>query len=455
MKFKKAVLGCLMTALLTPQVYAAVTADKAAQLGSVLTDIGAEKAGNADGSIPEYNGGLKTPPPQYKKGSGVRPDPFADEKPLVSITAANMSAYDSKLTMATKELLKRFPDTFRVDLYPTHRTAAFPEYVIDNTKKNATSAVTTDGGLGLKNAYPGYPFPIPQNGYEVMWNHLLRFVGVAVEGKYDTINVDLNGQATLATTGIIRQEFPIYDPAKEGMIKEDDTFTRLTIHYTAPARRAGESIMSMDFVNSDKHPRRAWQYLPGQRRVKLAPSISYDTPNPGTAGMSTYDDTWTFNGAMDRFNFKLIGKKELIVPYNSYKLVYESKGEDVIQGKHLNPDAVRWELHRVWVVEATLKPGKRHIYSKRIFYVDEDSWVALTSDQYDARDQLYRAGFSFYTTSYEIPAPQMDTMVVYDFVAGSYSLTGANTGPYGGNVQVPMLPDRDWSPDALAGAGVR
>ncbi len=61
-------------------------------------------------------------------------------------------------------------------------------------------------------------------------------------------------------------------------------------------------------------------YLPGQRRVKAAPDVAYDTPNPGTAGATTYDDAFMFNGAMDRYDFKLIGKKEMYVPYNAYKL---------------------------------------------------------------------------------------------------------------------------------------
>lgn len=455
MKFSKALIACVFAAIHTTSAQAAVTADEAAQLGATLTAVGAEKAGNADGSIPAYTGGVTTLPAGFTKGDGIRPDPFADEKPLVSITAENMAQYETKLTAATKELLTRFPDTFRVDLFPTHRSVAFPQYVLSNTAKNAQSAVTTGGGVGLQNAYAGYPFPIPKTGNEAMWNHLMRFVGHAFQSKFDTVNVNANGRPTLSTTGEITQEFPIYDPKKTGMISDEDVFYRIKINYTAPARRSGEAVLTMDSVNPLVQPRRAWQYLPGQRRVKLAPSVSYDTPNPGSAGMSTYDDAWVFNGAMDRYDFKLIGKKEIIVPYNTYKLVYWKNGEDVTTPNHINPDLVRWELHRVWVVEATLKPSKRHIYAKRIFYLDEDSWVALASDQYDARSQLFRAGFSFIAPAYDVPSPQADTQAFYDFVSGSYSIAGVNGGKHGGTRYIETLSPNDWSPEALSGSGVR
>ncbi|MGN5520081.1 DUF1329 domain-containing protein [Halopseudomonas sp. Lyrl_26] len=455
MSFIKAFIASALAIAISATVQAAVTAEEAEQLGTTLTLVGAEKAGNADGSIPEYTGGVTTPPADYQTGSGILPSPFADESPVLSITSANMAQYASQLTAGTSELLKRYPNSYRVDLYPTHRSVAFPEYVLENTVKNATSAETTNGGLGLKNLYAGFPFPIPSTGNEAMWNHLLSFSGHAIKGKFDTVNVNSNGRATLSTTGEILQEFPIYDPARSGMLSGADIYKRIKINYTAPARRAGEAVLTINSIDEVENPRRAWQYLPGQRRVKLAPDVSYDTPNPGSAGMTTYDDSWIFNGAMDRFDFKLIGKKEIIIPYNTYKLVYWKNADEVTTPDHLNPDLVRWELHRVWVVEATLKPGKRHIYSKRVFYLDEDSWVALASDQYDGRDQLYRSGFASMAPSYVVPAPQANTQVFYDFIAGSWNMVGVNVGNYGGNKHVDALPDSEWSADALAGSGIR
>ncbi len=453
MKFVNTLLAASLLVSMTDIAYAAVSPSVAAKLGTSLTPVGAEKAGNADGSIPEYQGGLTTPPAGFQVGSGVRPDPFASEKPKLVIDGKNAADFRDKLTASTQELLKRYP-TFRVDVYPTHRTVTLPQRLLDNTVKNAVGARAVEGGEVLENALPGVPFPIPNDGYEVMWNHLLRYQGFATNFKYDSWNVDSSGHATLATSGNAFLEYPLYDPSRNEPAKASDLFLKTKIYYTGPARRAGEALLLQDAVNPLNQPRRGWQYLPGQRRVKLAPDIAYDTPNPSTAGAATYDDTWVFNGALDRYDFKLVGKKEIYIPYNTYKLNYHDKAADITTPNHLNPDLVRWELHRVWVVEATLKPGKRHIYSKRTFYIDEDSWIALASDEYDANGHLYRGSFAHMAFSYDAQAPNTDNHMIYDLISGNYNINGLY-GPHGGVKYIEPLPKAQWSPEALAGAGIR
>ena len=211
-----------------------------------------------------------------------------------------------------------------------------------------------------------------------MWNHLLRYNGLGYDGvKYENWNVDSAGVPTLSTSGELWWTWPIYDPKKTGTLSAAESYWQAKVIYSGPSRRAGEGLVLWDAVNPLKQGRRAWQYLPGQRRVKLAPDLAYDTPNPATAGASTWDDLSVFNGAMDRYNWKLVGKKEMIIPYGGYNVTYHKPTADVTKPNHINPDLVRWELHRVWVVEATLKEGARHVYHKRIFYLDEDSWLGV------------------------------------------------------------------------------
>src|SRR5574337_810520 len=429
--------------------HAAISADEAKALGTTLTATGAEKAGNAAGTIPAYTGGLTTAPAGFKPGDGIRANPFASEKPRLTIDAKNMASVACELTEGTKALLHKYP-TFKVEVYPTHRSVAFPKFVQDGTAKTALSAKTSNDGRSIEGVHAGFPFPIPKNGYEAMWNHLLRFNGVAYEAKYRNLNVDAAGHVTLSTEGASQQEYPYWDSSKSSA----DIYWKMKLSYTGPARRAGEALLLNDPLDMGAKERKAWTYLPGQRRVKVAPDLAFDTPNPGTSGGNTFDDVFIFNGSMDRFDFKLVGKKEMLVPYNAYQAVYQSKQDELVKPNHLNPDMVRWELHRVWVVEATLKPGKRHIYSKRTFYLDEDSWAALASDEYDARGQLYRAGFAFMAPSYDVPAPYTDMFCHYDLVAGIYSLTGyiAETG---GVRFTKPLPEREWTSESLAGSGVR
>jgi Protein of unknown function (DUF1329) len=449
MRLHRRLLLSLAAGLVAAGANAAITAEQAKALGTTLTGVGAEKAANKDGTIPAYTGGLTTPPAGYKTGDGIRPNPYASEKPRLVIDAKNMAQHADKLTAGTKALLEKYP-TMRVDVYPTQRSVAFPKWVLDNTAKIALTAKTTNDGRSIEGAHAGFPFPIPKDGYEAMWNHLVRFNGPAYESKYRNLSVDSSGRANLATEGLSVQEYPYWDNSKTSA----DTYWRIKLVYTAPARRAGEGLLIVDPLDVGTKERRAWSYLPGQRRVKVAPDFSHDTPNPGTAGGNTFDDIFIFNGSMERFDFKLVGKKEMIVPYNAYAAVYGAKQDELLKPNHLNPDLVRWELHRVWVVEATLREGKRHVYGKRTFYLDEDSWAAVASDQYDARGQLYRAGFAYMAPSYDLPAPYTDMFTTYDLIARNYSITGfiAETG---GLKHTKPLPDREWTADALAGAGVR
>ncbi|MBI2277950.1 MAG: DUF1329 domain-containing protein [Dechloromonas sp.] len=449
MRIHNSLMIVAVTSALSSLAQAGVSADEAKKLGTTLTAVGAEKAANKDGSIPAYTGGLSKAPASFKAGDGLRPDPFADEKPLFSVDGKSADKYADKLTEGTKALMKKYPD-YRIDVYKTQRTIGLPKFVEDNTAKCAVNAKTSNGGRSMEGCHAGFPFPIPKTGFEAMWNHLVRFQGVAYSLKYRNWNIDASGRPSVSTEGSITQEFPYWDVTKP----DADVYFKQRINYTGPARRAGEAMMLIDPLDYAQKDRRAWLYLPGQRRVKVAPDLAHDTPNPGTGGATTFDDVFLFLGSMDRFEFKLVGKKEVFVPYNTYRMAYASTKDELLKPKFLNPDIVRWEQHRVWVVEATLREGKRHIYSKRTFYLDEDSWAAVAAESYDARGQLFRTGFSYITQSYDVPAPFTDMHGFYDLIAGSYSLSGY-TAETGGLRPSKPAPDRDWSSDALAGAGIR
>ncbi|MBK5356690.1 DUF1329 domain-containing protein [Pseudomonas sp. TH41] len=440
MIFVKNVLAASLIMALAIDAQASVPSHEAAKLGVSLTLVGAEKAGNADGTIPAYNGGLSTAPAGFKVGDNMRPDPYAGEKPLLVINGKNLDQYKGMLTATTAELAKRFPG-YRIDVYPTHRTAALPQAVLDNSLKNATGAKSLKGGLAIDNVLPGVPFPIPQSGAEAMWNFLLRYQGVTITSKYDSWNVDSAGVPSLTVTGQALISFPIYENMSK-LINSTDIYYQMKLSYTGPARRAGESIMLKDAANPAQQPGRAWQYMPGQRRVKLISILAYDTPNPGTAR------------ALELYDWTLIGKQEMIVPYNTYKLTYAQDPKSLTTPNYLAPDFVRWEKHRVWVVEGNLKPGAQHIYQKRRFYLDEDSWAALASDQYGASGQLYRGSFAFLSQSYDHKVPDATPFMTYDLALGSYNINGV-VGPHGGIKYIEPLSTAQWSPDSMAGSGIR
>lgn len=403
--------------------FAAVSADEAAKLKTTLMPLGGEKAGNAAGTIPAWNGGLSKPPVASYKIGQHHPDPFASDKPLFTITAQNMNQYADQLSEGQKALFRTYPQTFKMIVYPSRRTQAVPQFVYDNTFKCATTGKVKD--WGIDGCIGGIPFPIPSGSnsdqaLQIVWNHIIRFRGQYVVRKASEVAVQRNGSFSLVTS---QQEvdFRYYNPQYKNLSQLNNILFYYYSFTTAPARLAGGAVLVHETLDQRKEQRQAWGYNAGQRRVRQAPNLSYDTPIAAADGLRTADDTDIYNGAPDKYQWKLIGKKEIYIPYNSYK-VDDAKltYKQLLMPGHPNPNYLRYELHRVWVVEGTLEQGQRHIYSKRRFYIDEDSWGIAIADQYDGRGDLWRVSMAYLKNYYEVPVVWTALDVFHDLQARRY-----------------------------------
>ena len=432
---------------------AGVSPEEAMALKSILTPMGAEKAGNKEGTIPAWAGGLTTRTPDFVNG-GRRPDPFAADKPLYSITAKNMAQYADKLTEGTKVLLKKYPQSYRLDVYPTRRTAAAPQYVYDNTYKNATRASVVSGAAGPMpaGAYAGVPFPIPKSGAEVMLNHNLRWQGESWYLEFTAYNVTPDGKRVQVLDTNNTYQVPYYDPNATSTSFKGEYLLVRSIN-SGPPIRAGEAITYRG--NLDESQTSAWVYLTGQRRVRKLPNACCDTPTGFSAGVVTFDEAVGFTGRLDRFDWKLIGKQEMLIPYNSNRSMTPPRDFDVVGEHHLNPDHVRWELHRVWVVEATLKEGQRHTSPKSRYYVDEDSWIAVLGDRWDAKGQLARAIFTIPVAMPDLPAQVVSVWGAYDLISGSMFVSFLQNEKKLQTKITGRYKDEVFTPDAMAGEGIR
>ncbi len=443
----------LLVALMAAPVVAlaAVSADEAAKLKTTLTPLGAERSANKDGTIPPWDGGATKAAAGYKAGD-ARPDPFAADKPLLSINAKNMDQHAAKLSDGVKALMKKYPD-FRIDVYPTRRSAAAPQWVYDNTFKNATRAKLVDGGHGTENAYGGTPFPIPKDAYEVFQNHRLAWIGTHIQTPIRVWVVTADGKRAMASGGMQSFSKPYYNP--EGSLEKFDGYYSLgKFAATEPGSKSGEAILALEGMSAAQ-PRGLWQYLVGQRRVRKAPSVAYDTPDSVTSGLGLFDEAFNLFGPIDKHELKLIGKKELYIPYNNNR-ASSAKVADLVTPNTLNPALVRWELHRVWEVEATLAAGKRHVVPKRKYYIDEDSWQILMFDGWDAKGELWRTNFTLTLLAPDIPALVGNVLWGgYDLQTGAYYLNMASNELPMQFKPVPALPKAFFSPEELANEGAR
>lgn len=294
--------------------------------------------------------------------------------------------------------------------------------VAERTQQYAGQSRIGADGWSLENAVgAAVPFPVPKSGIEAIWNYKTRYMGKGRRYQSSLLIRDQSG--TLSEFKQWNYElYPHSDPALQPGSDAYAIESKQLYEILTPASRAGE----LDLIHAlMSRPQDAWIYFPGQRRVRRAPMIAYDNSARYSNGLITADNIDGYNGAPDRYDWKLIGKQELLIPYNSYRLNDRSlKYSEIIQPNHINQDLTRYEKHRVWVVEATLKPGARHIYAKRRVYLDEDSWQIALVDQYDSRGELWR-NVELHALHYYDQQFTYETLLTsYDLISGRYYAGG-------------------------------
>ena len=445
---------CAALALSVTTTVAKVPESELARLDNDLTPMGSERAGNAAGTIPEWTGGLTDPPAGYEPG-GHMVDPFPDDQPLFTITAANVDQYAANLSPGQVALFRKYPDTYKMNVFQTRRTAALPDDVYAKVRQNATTSELVNDGNGVVNFTVAHAFPITDNVHEILWNHLTRYRGGVAQRTYVQIPVQANGAYTPVQ---ITDTMTWPDFLKEGKdpVKDRNVLLYFTYAIHSPPQQTGTVLLVHETVDQVTDARRAWLYNAGQRRVRRAPQVAYDGPGQGSDGTRTADDFDMFNGAPDRYNWKLVGKKEMYIPYNSYRLSSpDLKYKEIHNKSHMNQDYARYELHRVWEIEATLADGQRHIYAKRVLFIDEDSWQVSVKDQYDGQLQLWRIGEAHNIQFYDVDVPWYSTETVIDLNDGRYLTLGLTNEEKKGYQFGKVMSRGDYDTGALRRLGKR
>jgi hypothetical protein len=452
MKIKRRALGLLAGASLTALKVGRGNAQTAADpnlLKTTLTPFGSERAGNADGSIPAWTGGYTTLPAGWQPGQSM-PDFFAGEQPVVVIDSSNMSQYADKLSDGVQALMTR--DGYSIKVFPTHRPQAMPQVIYDNTVKNLTNARFIDQNFlqnGFTGAFGGIPFPIPNTsdpllaGVQIMYNHLNRWNGYAQHWREYGVVVN-GGVPVMTNSETSNVDYPYY--YKQNLA---ETQSRISTTLDGPAVLVGEAAEFVSYNSSQLQD--TWELLNGQGRVRKAPQLMYDTPVSFDDGASNYDEGFGFQGPLIEYDWKYIEKKELYIPYSNNGLLLLPY-QQVLKPKFLDPEVVRWELHRVWVVEATLHSGSRNVLARRRFYVDEDSWTVATTDSWDANNNLFHVQYIINCVRPDMPGMDLANYAIYNLQTGQYVLVD---GPWDqkAHPSIEMLqgmPDSDFDPQNMA-----
>jgi len=441
--------GIIAMSLAAAPAMARVSAEEAERLGNDLTPMGAERAGNGN-EIPEWDGGYSEIPDGFEEG-GHYLDPFPDDERLYTIDQSNVEEHEHRLSPGQVAMIRRY-DTYKIPVYQTRRTAAYPQEIYDAAKRNAVNTTLVEGGNGLEDFDTATPFPITDNGVEMIWNHITRYRGGAVQRNVGQVTPLANGDYSVVQFDdeiTWRTSLRDYEPGEDSNVL---FYFRQEI--TAPSRLAGNVLLVHETIDQVQEARRAWVYNAGQRRVRRAPQVAYDGPGTAADGMRTTDNFDMFNGAPDRYNWEFVGKKEMYIPYNSYRLDSpELSYDDIVKAGHINQEHARYELHRVYHVRATLKEGERHVYARRDFFIDEDSWSASVIDHYDGRGELWRVAEGHNMQMYDQDVPWLALETLYDLLSGRYlalGLTNEVNRPYRFGINRTF---GDYTPSALRRSG--
>ncbi|MFP4593607.1 DUF1329 domain-containing protein [uncultured Ralstonia sp.] len=399
----------------------AITVAVLAQSSGAQTVTGAESGASADGAIPAF-AGRDVPQAGWSHGK-FRGDfwKYKNEKPLLSIDAANVDKYADKLTPGQLALFKQLKG-YRMDVYPTHRNCSYPDWVQDNIKKNAEGAKLDATGDHLQSAVlPGLPFPAAKSGQQAIWNYLTRYRGVGAEWHktYTMVSPRPGSSDWISVTSRQTEYFPWGNKGANALGAKDPLFS-IFYGYDSPAAMAGQAVVqTFHFADNQAE---AYYYFPGQRRVRRMPTYNYDAPQIGFENQYTVDEPWLFNGDIDRFEWKLVGKKEMYVPYNNFAMYdFRKSVGDVFKNDMVDAAARRYELHRVYVVEAKLKSNMRHISQKKVLYLDEDTYLALVGEDYDAQGKLWKTKEGYPIPLWELGGTcDIEPFTQYNLLAGRY-----------------------------------
>jgi Protein of unknown function (DUF1329) len=234
------------------------------------------------------------------------------------------------------------------------------------------------------------PFPIPNSAYEIIWNHLLAYRGHKVTTQKTMWAPGGAGRYIPSTYQV--DMINLWNPENGATSFKEDTWRFLRWTFLSPEMSAMTSHLERTSFDLTMAPGRRWSFNLDSFRVRRAPNNSYGNFMPFTNSILTFDSQRGYEGNPDRYDWTVVSQADYYLPNNSYRLA--SKGladENVLAGNHLNRTYARYELQRVWVVDAILKYKDTHPYHRRRFYVQNDTWQILATEQY-SKDEMLISG---------------------------------------------------------------
>jgi len=255
-------------------------------------------------------------------------------------------------------------------------------YVAATKKYAGTCKVAEDGQL--LNWVAGRPFLEPKTGYEIAWNFEKRYRSDDYEHPYISAVTSKKGKVKHYLRGAWRRMYLIgrteVDPKPR--FPNDKGLELLdSFGYTEPYSLRGVIPLYIRYEDQLKADD-MWMYIPTMRRTRrMSTAQRMDTLGGGFE--ATWDDFQNMSGKIMQYDWKLIGQKEALLPTMA-------KGKpEWVEGRHLTGVDDRYRRVKTYIIECIPK-DPNHIYSKKVLWVDSESWHMPYGEYYDRNGELWK-----------------------------------------------------------------
>jgi hypothetical protein len=321
--------------------------------------------------------------------------PYRDGTPKAAGITPGMTIDKSNAQAAAEVLPSELLDhlaagEFTITVQDTTDTPLRQEYIDASLQHHGTVAL---GGAELQNYVAGLPFPLldphdPQAGLKGAWNYRYRDRGENVQ--YWPTNEHRTGSGAVERSEsfyiVMQFEAGQLDPASDREAREKDgVYSKRYMRVLAPADAEGQQILSLTYED-DTRLDDQWLYDVKTRRTRKVVYNPYAAPGNGQL---LAEDTSGFNGYIHVYDWRYLGEKIVLAPSPIHS------AEPTLGGKGNWYPQDPWELRKAIVLEAK-SPASHPVYSRRLLYLDVQTYANLYTFAYDHTGQHRRTFLQVY-----------------------------------------------------------
>ena len=336
----------------------------------------------------------------------------ADGPPLPGtvLDGSNVATYAEFIDEALVELIAG--GKFTLEVAPSESFAVHPEFAKATEQYRGQPSLPNEPGV-LNNYVAGRPFPDPPDsndpraGDKLAWNLRYSYAGDAglIKPFYwqyrNMKSGKIERELSFAAMSLRFKHRVVMDPVPDLPNNQSQIFNALYLQVLAPSDIRNTQLL-IHRLEDDTRQEEGWLYLGTQRRVRRLPTGQNTDAFLGSDIM--IEDFLGYNGRLMDMEWKYLGTREVLLPFfrhDELELSDRTYGTDGFHfvdffGQGNCFPKIKWQFRTAYLIEAVPK-WKQHPLSKRLYYIDAETFVPAYGRLYDNSGKLWKfavAGYS-------------------------------------------------------------